>query len=252
MIEKTSKTNVKKLLVLNAKAVEHRIGIIFKNIDLLIQALTHRSFLNEARDMNLVHNERLEFLGDAVLNCIISEYLLRLDQDLEEGRATFLRSALVNNSVLAILAEELELEKYVLLSRGERKSFQIGSKSRKYILACVVEAIMGAIHFDRGIGTAEIFCLEFIIPKLKEIIERELWRDPKSYLQELTQENLKIVPTYLLLSEDGPGHDKKFHVGVQLKTELIGRGFGKSKKEAEVSAAKEALSKYSGKSLSAG
>jgi len=222
----------------NFKALEEKIGISFSNPDFLVQALVHRSYLNEHRDFPLAHNERLEFLGDAVLELAVTRFLFENYLN-PEGELTNWRAALVNGKMCARVGRELGLETYLFLSHGEEKD--TNPKARDYILANAVEALVGAIYLDQGYDLAEQFITRFIISKLPEVLENQLWMDPKSRFQEASQEIVGVTPSYKVLSEVGPDHAKEFVVGVYLKQEKIAEGKGNSKQEAQVAAAEEAL-----------
>ena len=219
--------------------LETKINIQFQNKDLLATALTHRSYLNENRSYPLPHNERLEFLGDAVLELVCTEYLFRSFPN-PEGELTNFRSALVNYRLLSEIAREIGLEQYILLSRGEARDM---GRARQVILANAIEALIGAIYLDQGIKPASEFITTFILSKLPAIMQAQTYVDPKSRLQELVQERLTITPTYKVLSENGPDHAKNFLVGVYVADRLVGEGKGPSKQDAEVDAAKDALAK---------
>ncbi len=220
--------------------LEKKLGVEFKDKNTLIQAFCHRSYLNENPDFGLGQNERLEFLGDAVLELVVTSYLYSNYPEKPEGELTTWRAALVNSKVIGELADELNFHDYILLSRGESKE---NGKARLYILADAFEALIGAMYLDRGYEVAKDFVEKNLISKLPRIIELGLYRDPKSELQERTQEEVGITPVYSILEETGPDHQKYFVMGVFLKEELIGKGEGCSKKEAEEEAAKEALAK---------
>lgn len=215
--------------------LEKRIGVPFRDQNLLKQAVVHRSYLNEHPDFELNHNERLEFLGDAVLEIIVTEYLFNNFPDTPEGILTNWRASLVNAKMLAQIAVETGLESYLYLSRGEAKD--ANSKARQYILANAVEALIGAIYLDQGIEPARTFVKSSIIAKLENIIKNELYLDPKSKFQEKAQELLKITPYYKVISESGPDHAKTFVVGLYLGDELVAKGQGTSKQEAQIEAA---------------
>ena len=219
--------------------LEDRLGVRFKNRDILLEALTHRSYLNERPDWHLDHNERLEFLGDAVLELIVTDYLFKNHKE-PEGVLTSWRAALVNSSMLAEISKKIDLNEYVLLSHGERKD---NGRARQYILANVLEAVIGAVYLDQGYEEAEKFIVKAILPELPRIIEQELYRDAKSLLQEEAQERLGITPSYKVLEEWGPDHAKNFKIGAYLGNELAGVGFGLSKQEAQQKAAEDALHK---------
>jgi len=220
--------------------LEKKIKVKFKSPDLLKQALVHRSYLNENPSFKLEHNERLEFLGDAVLELIVTEYLYR-EYPNPEGELTNWRASLVNSNMLAKLAKKLNLEEYLYLSRGESKDKN--SKARHYILANAFEALIGAIYLDQGTKAVKIFIEKNVLPELPHILSNQLYLDPKSKFQEIAQEKLKITPTYKVLKESGPDHNKKFQVGVYLNKELIATSTGSSKQEAQVLAAEKAIKK---------
>ncbi|MBI3290962.1 ribonuclease III [Candidatus Falkowbacteria bacterium] len=220
--------------------LEKRLKIKFKSQDLLKQAFVHRSYINENPGFNLSHNERLEFLGDAVLELVVTRYLY-LNYPNPEGELTNWRASLVNSQMLAKLAKKLELEEFLYLSRGEAKD--TGSKARNYILANCFEALIGAIYLDSNYKVAEKFITQSLIPELPHILSNELYLDPKSKFQEIAQEKMGITPTYKVLKESGPDHAKKFQVGVYIEDGLIAAGTGESKQEAQVKAAALALKK---------
>jgi len=220
---------------------EDHLRVKFNNKDLLKQALVHRSYLNEHPDFPLNHNERLEFLGDAVLELIVTEYLFKNYPEKEEGELTNWRASLVNAKMLSIIADEIKIEGYLYLSKGEAKDKD--SKARQFILADAVEAIIGAIYLDLGTVATEKFIQEKIISKLDYILENKLYFDPKSKFQETAQEKYSITPHYKVLSESGPDHDKIFEVGLYLANELVSRGKGSSKQEAQVKAAEAGTKK---------
>lgn len=215
-----------------------RLNLKFKNKDLLAQAFCHRSYLNENPNFGLPHNERLEFLGDAVLELVVTEWLYENYPMKPEGELTNWRAALVNAKMLAEVAKSLDFNDSLLLSKGEQKEL---GKARSYILANTFEALIGAIYLDKGYKDCRRFIGENLLIKLPEIIEKGLHKDPKSHLQEEAQERLKITPVYRVLEEWGPDHTKHFVVGIFLGKEQVARGEGSSKQEAEEKAAKEAL-----------
>jgi ribonuclease-3 len=219
-------------------ALEKKLDLKFKNKDFLIQAFTHRSYLNENPDFYLPHNERLEFLGDAVLELVVTEYLYQEYPKKSEGELTNWRAALVNAKMLSNLAQELDFNDFLLLSRGEEKEM---GKARQYILANAFEAFIGAIYLDQGYKPCQEFIKKHLLKKLPEIIEKGLFKDVKSRFQEEAQERVKITPSYKVLDEWGPDHAKHFIVGVFLGEELVAKGEGSSKQEAEEEAAREAL-----------
>jgi len=223
------------------KKIEDVIKIKFNCFDLLKQVFIHRSYLNEHKETGLEHNERLEFLGDAVLELIVTEFLYKKYSD-PEGVLTNWRSALVKGDNLSKLAQKLNIDDYMLLSKGEKAST---GKSRKIILANALEALIGAIYLDQGYDVAKKFVRDNLIIDLPKIIEHQLYIDAKSQFQEIVQEKFGITPHYELISETGPDHAKKFIMGVYLKDDKIGEGNGSSKQEAEQEAAREGLKKYS-------
>ncbi|MDD4271350.1 MAG: ribonuclease III [Patescibacteria group bacterium] len=219
--------------------LEELMDVKFKNVDLLKQAVVHRSYLNEHPDFELSHNERLEFLGDAVLEIIVTEILFHDFMETPEGDLTNWRASLVNYRMLAVIANELGVDKYLYLSKGESKDKN--SKARQIILANAMEAIIGAIYLDQGIKPAKKFVKAFIISKLDNILKNKLYLDPKSKFQEKAQEIYGVTPHYKVLSESGPDHAKEFIVGLYLNNELISQGKGTSKQEAQVDAASQGL-----------
>lgn len=218
--------------------LEEKLKISFTDKGLLKEAFCHRSFLNEHPDFPYPHNERLEFLGDAVLELIVTEYLFKQYPKKSEGELTAWRAALVNTKKLSEVARELGFNDFLLLSKGEEK--EVG-KARMYILANTFEAFIGALYLDKGYEICKEFIEKHLIKSLPEIIEKKLFKDPKTRLQEEVQEKLKITPTYTVLEEFGPDHAKHFVVGVFLGKNLIAKGEGSSKQEAEEEAAKNAL-----------
>lgn len=219
---------------------EKQVGITFKDKDLLKQAFTHRSYLNENPESGLQHNERLEFLGDAVLELIVTEHLYKSYPDKPEGELTTWRAALVNARMLAIVAKDLKLGDYLLLSHGEARET---GKARDYILANTTEALLGALYLDQGLKACKIIIEQYVLSKLPQVLEDKLFEDAKSRFQELAQEKTGITPSYQVLKEWGPDHEKNFQVGVTLGKDLIAKGEGMSKQEAEQDAAKAALTK---------
>jgi ribonuclease-3 len=222
----------------NYKELQEKIGITIKNLNLLQNAFVHKSFINEHRSEKIEHNERLEFLGDAVLELAATRHLFEKCPDRDEGEMTAFRSALVKGKHLAEISKELNLGKYLFLSHGEERS---GGREKNYILANTLEALIGAIYLDGGYEKAEGFIKKFILTKLDEIIEKGLHVDAKSRFQELSQEKEEFTPYYEVISEEGPDHDKKFTMGAYIKEELIAKGVGTSKQKAEDDAAKNAL-----------
>lgn len=220
------------------KRFQERIGYNFKNERLLEQAFTHRSYINENRGEGREHNERLEFLGDAVLELAVTEYLFTRFPEKPEGELTSLRAALVNANMLSRIATEIEMNNFMLLSRGEAKDV---GRARGYILANAVEALIGALYLDGGYKAAKDFVEKNIVSKIGEVLERELYRDAKSLFQERAQEIAGVTPSYGVLKEWGPDHDKHFVVGVYLADDLVASGEGPSKQAAEQNAAQDAL-----------
>lgn len=225
---------------MNFEDLAKKLNIKFNNIILLQQACTHRSYLNENRGYKLEHNERLEFLGDAVLELVVTEYLYQHFPN-PEGEMTNWRASLVNGEMLAKISKELGVEEYLLMSRGEAKDT---GRARQYILANAFEALVGAIYLDQkenGYEEAKKFILKNVVSRLDEIIKNKLYLDPKSRFQESAQEKVGITPSYRVLEEAGPDHNKKFKVGVYLNDELIAEGEGPSKQEAQRMAAVNGL-----------
>ena len=219
---------------------EALIGVEFDDKNLLQQVFVHRSYLNEHRSFTLGHNERLEFLGDAVLELVVTEYLYTTYPN-PEGELTNWRSALVKGETLAIVASELGFAEYLMLSYGEAKS---GGRAKNLILANAFEALVGAMYLDMGYKPCQEFIGRTILSRLKDILDNQLFIDPKSRLQELTQEKFSITPSYQVLGEEGPDHAKQFLVGVFLGEKEIARGTGASKQSAQVSAAENALKTF--------
>ncbi|MCD6270537.1 ribonuclease III [bacterium] len=217
--------------------LENKLDIKFKNKDLLVQAFCHRSYLNENPKFHLGNNERLEFLGDAVLELIVTEYLYK-NFNKPEGDLTSWRAALVNTKSLSSIASEIGFGDYVLLSKGE---LEHGGKRRKCILADVFEAFLGALYLDQGLDKARKFIEENLIKNLERILKEKSWIDPKSMFQQKAQEKMKLTPVYKVIKEFGPDHEKQFVVGVFLENKLIAQGCGFSKQEAEEEAAARAL-----------
>jgi len=218
--------------------LEKNLGLKFKNKDILKQAFTHRSYLNENPDFNLEHNERLEFLGDAVIELIVTEHLYKDYPEKTEGDLTNWRAALVNAKMMTSVAERLGFNDFLLLSRGEAKE---GGKARAYILANTFEALLGAMYLDSGYQLCDEFIEKYLLKNLPEIIKEGSYRDSKSKFQEEAQEKVSITPSYKVMKESGPDHEKLFVVGVFLGEELVAEGKGLSKQEAEEAAAKLAL-----------
>ncbi len=220
------------------KSFEAKIGVTFKNQQLLETAFTHRSYLNENRRNGAEHNERLEFLGDAVLELVVTEFLYKKYPEKPEGELTALRAALVNTVSIADAATKLGMNEYLLLSRGEAKDT---GRARGIILANAFEAVIGAIYLDQGYKPAYDFIDAQLFHKTDEVVEKKLWQDAKSKLQEIAQERLAVTPTYELVNQTGPDHDKIFVVAAYLGREKTALGEGRSKQEAEQDAAQKAL-----------
>ena len=218
--------------------LEQLLGVKFHNSNLLLTALTHRSFINENPATEGGHNERLEFLGDAVLELGITEYLYEKFPEKPEGELTSLRAALVNANILGEVARDLGVNDFLRLSRGEYKDI---GRARLYILANAMEAIIGALYMDQGYESSKEFVIKILSPRVDEILEKKLYKDHKSLFQEEAQEKVGITPTYQVIEESGPDHDKSFVIGVYLNDELVAKGEGHSKQEAQQKAAEKAL-----------
>ena len=218
---------------------EKKVGVTFRDKGLLETAFTHRSYINENRGgKKREHNERLEFLGDAVLELITTEYLFKKYPDKPEGDLTSYRAALVNANTLSEIAVSLGMNDYLMLSHGEAKDT---GRARHYILANAIEALIGALYLDQGLTGAAGFVDRFITPLIDGIVEKGSWIDMKSRFQEKAQEITGVTPSYKVLKETGPDHDKHFTVGVYLKNEQVAEGEGKSKQDAEQKAAENGL-----------
>lgn len=224
----------------NYQKLEKKIGIEFKNQDLIQQAFVHKSYVNEHRNKGIKHNERLEFLGDAVLELVATKHLFDKYPNQSEGQMTTFRSALVKGKHLAEVARTLELGEYLYLSNGEEKS---GGRDKNYILANTVEALIGAIYVERNYEVAKDFIQKHILAKLDQIIEQGLHIDAKSQFQEMSQEKETFTPYYEVIEEKGPDHSKVFTMGAYIDGELVAEGTGSSKQSAEEKAAKNALIK---------
>jgi len=220
--------------------LQKRLEIEFENLALLDESLTHSSFVNERENKTGRDNEGLEFLGDAVLGMVVSHHLYTLFPSYPPGEYSTLKAALVNKSTLARYAREISLGKYLKLGRGEEKS---DGRERDSLLADALEAIIGAVFLDQGLDAARKFILDFVTPSVEELGQQKERRDPKSLLQNITQERFKILPKYRVVSETGPDHRRKFEVELLIKGDVYGKGRGGSKKTAEQTAAKEALRK---------
>ncbi|MDF1498062.1 MAG: ribonuclease III [Patescibacteria group bacterium] len=219
------------------KKLEKKIVIKFKNKDLLRQALVHRSYLNEHKDFELDHNERLEFLGDAVLELVTTEFLYNNFSN-PEGELTNFRAALVNRKMLAKISQEIGLEDFLLMSKGESKDT---GRARQYIIANALEAVIGAIYLDQGYKNSKKFIEQHFLTKMDNILDDKLYQDAKSKFQEEAQERVGITPAYKVIKEWGPDHDKHFMIGVFLGEEKIAEGDGISKQAAQRKAAENGL-----------
>lgn len=219
---------------------QNTIGVKFQNEKLLEQAFIHRSYINENAKSGLSHNERLEFLGDAVLELVVTEYLFAIYKDHNEGELTAYRSALVNAVTLGQVADSLFFNDLIRLSKGEAKDV---SRARSSILADAYEAVVGAMYLDQGYEITASFIKKTLLVKTEDIIKQGLYRDAKSYVQEKSQDVHGITPSYRVLGEEGPDHDKRFRVGIYFGEDLIAEGEGKSKQEAETVAARNAIAK---------
>lgn len=217
-----------------------KLGFEFENVDLLVTALTHRSYVNEHRKSVSEHNERLEFLGDAVLELVVTDFLFR-NYNEAEGILTSWRAALVRTESIGEAGTLIGYEPLVRMSRGEKQG---GERARMQILANAFEALIGAIYLERGYDDAAVFIAKHINSKLELIIKEGSWRDPKSHLQEVMQRIDSVTPRYIVIEEVGPDHDKVFTLGVYAGDRLVSKGTGPSKQAAQQEAAKEALKSY--------
>ncbi len=218
--------------------LERILGFVFHDKNHLLTAITHRSYLNEHRDAKQEHNERMEFLGDAVLELIVTDFLFHKYTEKPEGDLTAIRSALVNTNSLADASTKLGVNDYLLMSKGEAKDT---GRARQYILANAFEAFIGALYLDQGYGVAQKFVEEQLFAKTELIVEKKLWQDAKSRIQELAQEHKGVTPTYTTLGQEGPDHDRVFTVGIFLGQEKVAEGKGRAKQEAEQEAAQKAI-----------
>ncbi|MBL4644489.1 MAG: ribonuclease III [Candidatus Pacebacteria bacterium] len=224
--------------MIDFSAFEKSVGFTFKDKELLKTAFTHRSYLNENRGTVKAHNERLEFLGDAVLELVITDFLFEKYPERPEGELTAFRASLVNTQSISSAAKELNMNDFLLLSRGESKDT---GRARQFILANTFEAFIGALYLDQKYDAAKKFIENTLFGKIDKIVAERLWQDAKSTFQEKTQEEYSVTPSYKLVREAGPDHDKKFIVSAQIKNEAIAQGEGRSKQEAEQEAARAAL-----------
>lgn len=223
---------------LDYAAVEALIGVTFQDKSYLLSAMTHRSYLNEHKEATQDHNERLEFLGDAVLELVVTDFLYRKYPEKPEGELTAVRAALVNTNSLAEASTKLGINDHLLLSKGEAKDT---GRARVYILANAFEAMIGAMYLDQGYDVAAGFIAAQLFELTERIVEKRLWQDAKSRFQELSQEHAGVTPSYETLGQVGPDHDRTFTVGVFLKDEKIAEGQGRAKQEAEQAAAEKAI-----------
>ncbi len=219
-------------------AFETKLGYSFNDKRLLETAFTHRSYLNENRAAGREHNERLEFLGDAVLELVVTEFLYAKYPEKPEGELTAFRAALVNTQSIADAGTKLGINEYLMLSKGESKDV---GRARLIILANAFEALIGALYLDSGYETAKKFIADQLFHKTDDVVANRLWQDAKSKLQEVAQEKNGITPTYQVMSQTGPDHDKVFLIGAFIGTEKLAIGEGRSKQEAEQDAAQKAL-----------
>ncbi|MDZ7726368.1 MAG: ribonuclease III [Candidatus Campbellbacteria bacterium] len=217
---------------------EEQLGVNFNDKDILLRAFVHRSYVNENRDFTLGHNERLEFLGDAVLELVVTEELYKRFPNKNEGELTAIRAAVVNTKSLSSAAKKLKMGDFLFLSKGESKST---GRARSYILANTFESVVGAIYIDQGYKPAKKFIGDNLFEMIEPIVTEKLWVDAKSLFQEKAQEIHGTTPEYKVISESGPDHDKKFTMGVYLDNKLIGKGSGSSKQDAEQEAAEAGL-----------
>jgi ribonuclease III len=223
---------------MNRKEVEKKLGLKFKDTTLLKNALIHRSYLNENRKKNLENNERLEFLGDAVLELIISAELYIKFPKKTEGELTSIRSAIVRTESLAQESRRLEIGEHILMSKGEKDS---GGQDKDFILANTYEALLGAIYLDLGFEKCKEFVKKTALKKLPRVINEELFIDPKTKIQELIQAKYKVTPTYKVIEEVGPDHDKSFTVALKIGNKVMAKGSGLSKQKAEEDAAQKSI-----------
>jgi len=219
--------------------LEASLGLAFSDTGLLKESLTHRSYLNENPRWSPRHNERLEYLGDAVLELVVSDDLYRNYPDSDEGELTAVRAALVNYQSLARMATTLELGAYVRMSRGESRDT---GRAREVILANAMEAVIGALYLDGGMAPVTALVQRHLLGQVDRILATKSYKDPKSALQESVQQLERVTPTYRVLAEDGPAHQRVFSVGVYVGEALLAEGRGASKQDAEVEAAEKALS----------
>ena len=239
-LEQFMKNQKKKMMKNNYEKIEKNIQITFKNRELLDIALTHRSYLNEHKDLELQNNERLEFLGDAVLELIISDYLFTTYIDKPEGDLTNIRAAIVRTESLAEESRKLGFGEFLKMSKGEEDS---GGRDKDYLLANTFEAVLGAIYRDQGFEVCKEYLQRTILQKVEHIVSEELYIDPKTQAQELIQAQYKVTPVYEVIKEEGPDHDKRFTVALVISGKRITTGEGTSKQKAEEDAARNAVKK---------
>jgi len=220
------------------KKLQHHLGVVFTDVNHLLVAITHRSYLNEHREATQDHNERYEFLGDAVLELVVTDFLFRKYPEKPEGELTAVRAALVNTVSIADASSKLGINEYLLLSKGEERDT---GRARQYILANTFEAIVGALYLDQGYDAAKNFIAVQLFDRTERIVEKKLWQDAKSRFQELAQEHVGVTPNYETLGQSGPDHDRIFTVGAFLGETKIAEGTGRSKQEAEQAAAEKAI-----------
>jgi len=218
--------------------LESILGISFTDKTNLLTAITHRSYLNEHREATQDHNERYEFLGDAVLELVVTDFLFKKYPEKPEGELTAIRAALVNTISLADASTRLGVNDFLLLSKGEAKDT---GRARQYILANTFEALIGGIYLDQGYEKAEQFIADNLFPRTEEIVEKRLWQDAKSRLQEVAQEKESVTPSYQTIGQEGPDHDRIFTVGVFFGDKQVAEGKGRAKQEAEQEAAENAI-----------
>lgn len=220
------------------KEFEKKLGVSFNDINVLRHAFIHRSYINEHKESGLEHNERLEFLGDAVLELVVTNFLFEKYPKKTEGELTAYRAALVNTNSLSDASKRLGVNDYLLLSKGES---QDEGRARQYILANTFESIVGALYIDQGYSASQTFIADSLFGLIDEIVSKKLWQDSKSLFQEKSQEHAGVTPRYELIEEKGPDHDREFVIGVYLGKAMIAKGKGRAKQEAEQEAAKNAL-----------
>ncbi len=230
----TDTTHIEESLI----RLEKVLGVTFADQIHLLTAITHRSYLNEHREAKQEHNERYEFLGDAVLELVVTDFLFQKYPEKPEGELTAIRAALVNTVSLADVSAKLGVNDFLLLSKGEERDT---GRARQYILANAFESIIGAIYLDQGYEAARIFVGDQLFNKTETIVAKKLWQDAKSRFQELAQEHTSITPSYETLGRRGPDHDRLFTVGAFLGNEKVAEGKGRAKQEAEQEAAEKAI-----------